>query len=385
MSYYSSICILTWVTLGVLCVLVSENDRLSSRDKRILYISYALIALSAFAEWMGLRLDGREGMPSWPLRLAKTTDYILTPLAGGAFIFQLRLRDRINRLLAGLLGFNAVFQIIAAFTGWMVVIDKQNHYTHGPFYTVYVAIYLLVILLMIVESVLYGKKFRKQNRASLYAIMFLVLVGVALQELTPVCRTAYIAMSIGAALIFIHSSEFAQLSADDHINEQQSLIDTDALTGVGSRFAYEAALREYETAGKLPEGLFVFMIDINGLKKVNDTLGHDAGDELIKGAAECVGQVFEEKGRVFRTGGDEFVVLAEMTVDEADEALSMLKEASDEWKGEKVEELGFAIGCVNASAKPWLSVDQLVREADMAMYAAKDEYYRTHNIQRRII
>lgn len=48
-------------------------------------------------------------------------------------------------------------------------------------------------------------------------------------------------------------------------------------------------------------------IDVNGLKIVNDEIGHAAGDELIKGAAKCMKEVIGSYGKVYRTGGDEFV------------------------------------------------------------------------------
>ena len=48
----------------------------------------------------------------------------------------------------------------------------------------------------------------------------------------------------------------------------------------------------------------VFLIDINGLKVVNDTLGHEAGDELICGAAACITSTFKDKGNTYRIGGD---------------------------------------------------------------------------------
>ena len=93
----------------------------------------------------------------------------------------------------------------------------------------------------------------------------------------------------------------------------------------------------------------MFSVDINGLKTVNDTLGHEAGDELICGAARCIEATLGTWGKCYRTGGDEFIVLAEMDWTETQEALA-----------------------------------RLAREADQAMYARKAEYYRqTGNDRRR--
>ncbi len=90
----------------------------------------------------------------------------------------------------------------------------------------------------------------------------------------------------------------------------KNLANTDSLTGVRNKHAYmetESALN-----GKIREGtidkLALVACDINGLKYVNDTKGHAAGDRLIKEASFLICDIFNH-GSVFRTGGDEFVVL----------------------------------------------------------------------------
>ena len=84
----------------------------------------------------------------------------------------------------------------------------------------------------------------------------------------------------------------------------------DGLTGVKNKLAYLEMLAELETAlesGELTEyGVVVF--DVNGLKMINDTLGHEAGDEYIKRGCSIICQHFDHSP-VFRIGGDEFVAI----------------------------------------------------------------------------
>lgn len=90
----------------------------------------------------------------------------------------------------------------------------------------------------------------------------------------------------------------------------QSMANTDALTGVRNKHAYsedEAALNR-KIIGRELEKLAVVVCDINGLKIVNDTKGHAAGDKLIKDASALLCEYFIH-GAVYRIGGDEFVVL----------------------------------------------------------------------------
>ena len=384
LSYYTIISILIWMALCVLCILVRENDRIAKEEKRLFYITYVLIAVSALAEWLGVQLNGREELPKWPLMLAKCGDYILTPMAGGTLVRQMKGSPRRRVILSGILIANTAFQIVSLFTGWMVNIDEHNQYVHGPLYAVYIAVYLSVIVLIIVEFIAYGRTFRRQNRTSLYAIMILLIVGICFQEvLGNEYRTAYLSLTIGAALMFIHYTEYSQLAADDRIQRQRVQIATDSLTGVQSRHAYDKAVQELCSQEELPKDLAVFVIDINDLKSVNDTLGHEAGDELICGAARCVEKVLGSAGCCYRTGGDEFVLLAHMEKEQAEQLLAQLEAEAKSWSGRLVKELSLAVGYTLSAEYKDLSYEDLLQEADLAMYTKKAAYYRQTGKDRR--
>ncbi len=384
MSYYTAQIALSWMALGVLCILVWENNWISGEDKRHFYLTYGIIAASALMEWTGIQLSGNMNTSRWLLSLVKCADYMLTPMAGGAVVAQMKLRNRWSKALMIVLAANAVFQVLSLFTGWMVVIDTHNHYTHGPLYPVYIAVYILVIVLIGAEFLVYGQSYRQQNRASLYAVLLLVIVGIGVQEvLGGEYRTAYIALTLGAALLFIHYAEFAQMTMDERMSQQRSQLMKDPLTGVFSRHAYMKALEKYRRMDKLPEDLAAFTIDINGLKKVNDTIGHEAGDELIIGAARCIEKTFGDDNPCYRTGGDEFVVLAHMGKVKADETLLLLEQETVAWTGESVSKLSLSSGYALTHEHKDLTVEKLVQVADQAMYVAKDAYYRKSGLDRR--
>ena len=222
MNYYSINIILTWVTLIILSVLVRENDRIARRDAASYYLTYGVIALAALAEWLGLRFNGDPSIPVWALQAVKCADYILTPLAGGALIAQLHRRSIFRVLIQSILAVNTAFQLAAVFAGWMITVDEQHFYSHGPLYEIYVALYLLLIVLVVLEFVTYGRSFRRQNKVSLYSTLLLIVAGIMVQELTGgTFRTAYLTLAIGMALMFIHNTEFMQLTADESLREQR--------------------------------------------------------------------------------------------------------------------------------------------------------------------
>ena len=384
--YYSANIFLCWLSLGVLSLHVHDNARITKRDKRLLYLTYTLIALSALAEYSGVYFDGREEYPSCILSIIKCADYILTPMAGGAMVTQINLKSRWKNLLTGLLVFNTVLQVLSATRGWMVTIDEHNHYSHGKLYTLYIGIYMFIILIVLFQFIAYSRSFCRQNRVSLYATMLLIVSGIMIQEMSGrEARTSYIALTLGAMLLFIHYTEYVSLEMDDYVKRQQVQLDTDALTGVFSRLAFSHMLKLYDQAESIPGDLAVFTIDINGLKQVNDSLGHEAGDELISGAAACIVKALDASGQCYRTGGDEFVVLTAMSKDQAESALERLKLETDHWHGSLVKALSLSAGYALAEEydKESLTVEMLVRESDKAMYVAKAAYYRNKGQDRR--
>lgn len=376
MKYYTPLIVLVWLSLAVLAILTIENDRFSKKKRNTLYLTFFIVAVAALFEWLGIQISGNTKFSPWILRVVKLFDYILTPIAGGTIILQFGKKNIWKTIMFILLGVNIIFQIISLFTGWMIVINDDNSYSHGQLYNLYVALYFVIIILVIIEFMLYGKKFRKQNVASLYASLGLVITGVLFQEiLGGEVRLAYIALTMGLALLFIHNSEFAQLELDDRFYEQKIKILEDPLTTLYSRYAYNAAIEEMATFRFLANDLVVYLIDVNGLKAINDKLGHSAGDELIRGAANCIYAAFSHYGKCYRTGGDEFVVITNMSEDAIDEQLALLKDLASKWQIGKGMELSLSVGYAKASDNLTSNITELVNLADENMYKEKAKYY----------
>ena len=153
----------------------------------------------------------------------------------------------------------------------------------------------------------------------------------------------------------------------------------DQMTGLKNRRAYSEKLDEL--AKGMPANLCVVMADLNGLKRANDTMGHEAGDELIIGASECLSQAFDGAGTVYRIGGDEFCVIMERTLPEAMHCLERLAEVSSGWKGRFIN--GVSLSCGVETNQDCTDIEAIVKEADRKMYAEKSNYYRNSGIDRR--
>ena len=162
-------------------------------------------------------------------------------------------------------------------------------------------------------------------------------------------------------------------------DQQTEYAYNDQLTGLKNRRAYAEIIAQL--AGGLPKGCRVIMFDVNRLKQVNDTLGHKAGDELIRAAASCIQDCFEGVEAVFRLGGDEFCAITTDAEDRARRSLEQLEARAAAWKGQYID--GFSISYGMASDDDCPDIDAMVKEADRRMYDCKRDYYSRAGNDRR--
>ena len=164
--------------------------------------------------------------------------------------------------------------------------------------------------------------------------------------------------------------------------EKEKLIytsNTDELTKCFNRHAYEKDINDLDLS---VEWIYISM-DINGLKQVNDSYGHAAGDELICAAADCMKNSFSEYGKVYRIGGDEFVVIITKNIGQFEEALGLFERSVEEWHGKFVDSMTVSYGYVFSSEKKWNSVYDIAKAADKRMYESKANFYREKERDRR--
>nr|MCR5269303.1 GGDEF domain-containing protein [Lachnospiraceae bacterium] len=160
---------------------------------------------------------------------------------------------------------------------------------------------------------------------------------------------------------------------------------TDRLTETGNRYAYERALDRIPTEDGIPKDveLTVFVLDVNGLKHVNDTYGHAAGDAFIKGAAYAISDTIGQHGAYFRTGGDEFAAIWIDAPADPNAVIVELRQKLGEWKDAYGNTLSMAVGYAVSKDHEDCSVKELVRIADEAMYADKRAFYIQSGRDRR--
>lgn len=178
---------------------------------------------------------------------------------------------------------------------------------------------------------------------------------------------------------------FTTRSIDEEKKKEQHLIyasNTDEMTGLYNRRAYENAIAEFNNTG-FDENFVYISIDLNELKIVNDTLGHEAGDEVIIGACQCMKKCLESYGRLYRIGGDEFAAILSANALQVEMIKSDLESTVAEWKGKIVENLTIACGYVYGPETINLTLHEIAVLADKRMYEAKSLHYRKSGLDRR--
>ena len=172
--------------------------------------------------------------------------------------------------------------------------------------------------------------------------------------------------------------------ASKELMERRKISITDDMTGIFNRRAYDEDCMKIVETNSVSR-MTLIMMDVNGLKYVNDTYGHVAGDELLIGAAKCIQTAMGEYGKVYRTGGDEFVALLECTKPQLQDMLETFEHIISGWKGTYQCELSISKGIVVGKEHAGQTFDEMKKLADKLMYEDKNEYYRRTGKERRKI
>ena len=155
--------------------------------------------------------------------------------------------------------------------------------------------------------------------------------------------------------------------------KEKTLSRTDALTGVeNSRAFFETADKEIERMRRHRAPFSIVYIDVDNFKKVNDTLGHSAGDKLLAVVADTMKEELRSLDVVARLGGDEFaILLPETDQSGAAQVVGKMKDNLDATMNLNRWSVTFSIGVVSFTHPPG-SVNEMIKEADALMYEVKN-------------
>ncbi len=196
------------------------------------------------------------------------------------------------------------------------------------------------------------------------ALPALAEVGALAATFAPVVLVAYVTTMFSADIRY-------------GLNKAKLLSETDELTGLYNMRGFAiVADRSFGQALRYERPATVLMIDADNLKTVNDTLGHEAGNELLRQLAQCIQGELRYTDVSARYGGDEFIVLLPETplkgaLDVAERIRKTVMATSPTVRGARIES-SVSIGVAGFPADG-RNLDAIVAQADRAMYQAKQQ------------
>ena len=153
---------------------------------------------------------------------------------------------------------------------------------------------------------------------------------------------------------------------------------TDSRTGLDNRTRWNELMNRDSA---LPEPYAVLFIDLNGLKKVNDTLGHEAGDRMIFQLSSILRNTLPRNSVICRWGGDEFaVLLTGVDRNQMNQWVDALYAAAGSYNADHPElPIHFSVGAALSTEHPGISRNELFHLADKQMYRNKQHWYARKN------
>jgi diguanylate cyclase (GGDEF)-like protein len=202
-------------------------------------------------------------------------------------------------------------------------------------------------------------------------------------SLTPVLigmSVVFLVAGLGQQLMAFEDMTYELRQTNERLenaqNELRQLVITDALTGTRNRRFFEEIIpRELQRHRRYRTPLSLVFIDVDRFKAINDTLGHETGDRVLREVAVFLLRNIREADYVFRWGGDEFLVLISCNEQEALHRSAALQDAfaSSASVANLPAGVGLSIGCVEVPPDTD-DIMPLIQAADERMYADKKHH-----------
>ncbi len=280
------------------------------------------------------------------------------------------------------------------FFGFFFYITEDNIYTHGDFFYVMHFVSILFIVMAGISMIINKKILGKAQIIYGTIIISLYVLPIILQVLF--FQSTLIIM-FGASLIMLVT--FFSLETPDYVKLQNTLEELestrseleklnkkyynlahyDQMSELSNRTAYEEMIIDLKSNMKKireEQTIIILMADLNFLKYLNDTLGHNIGDEAIKNVASIIKESFSDKENCYRIGGDEFCVIS--IGNDKNEFESMYQEFIDK-VAEKNKEVDypFSVGSAYYVVQDE-SIDDAIQVVDNMMYENKNEIKKNY-------
>ena len=343
----------------------SEKDSLQNKLYRmILQVVVLMLVVDIFS-----RLDGNPDTV-YPIfnYFGNFLIYLLSPILPSLWLLYTHHQvfdeeKKMGWLLYPLLSINAVnaiILVISQFFGWYYYIDSDNIYHRGPLFWFPASI---TIALMFAAFVLIAANHKKIERKYLFSLIFF---GI------PPFVCVFLQIIFYGMSLMLNSVVISLLIV--YFNIYNRSLYTDYLTGVNNRKKFETYLKKKINTSTENSTFSAIFIDINNFKFINDTFGHDIGDDALETSVKLLKSCLGSNDFIARFGGDEFYIILdvsnrndlEATVYKINSCIEMYNES-----GTKPYRLSFGVGYAVYDYQSRMNAEEFKKQIDVLMYENK--------------
>lgn len=264
------------------------------------------------------------------------------------------------RPLLAVIALNAVLVVLSQFFGWYYFIDAGNVYHRGQAF--WLAGVITVTLIFAGFILIVGNRDKIDKKYFFSLLFFAVppMAGITLQIL-------FYGMSL-----MLSSVVLSMLIV--YFNIQNNSMYTDYVSGVYNRKKLETYFKEKISTCTEDKTFSAILIDMDNFKAINDTYGHDAGDDALETSAKLMQSSLRSDDFIARFGGDEFYIILDVSNQkDLESAVSRIRQCFEKYNETSVKpyKLGFSAGYAVYDCHAHLKVDEFEKHIDALMYENK--------------
>lgn len=367
------ICILSMVSLAID---VGKNTILNKSDIKWFRISFILAAIGAACEYFGVLFDKTHCAPQLLHWFITYVEFCISPYLAICLARSCGMKRTIKPM-AYIMLINMVIETVSLFNGIIFSIDTSSSFQRGPAYWIYLFFCALSFVYIVFVFVLIGIRAKLRNIISLCLIAFIMIIGQVANTINGNINSGYLSICVTAVLLYIFIQNMFRHIMMETINIEKDISSHDALTKVMSRLSYDSKVKEFDKKIKEDPAAIKFAIcecDLNNLKIVNDSFGHDSGDTYIINCCKLICDIFKHSP-VYRIGGDEFIAILQS--DDYDN-LDLIKQRINDICVEEItkavslrEKKSFAAGFAIYDSTKDHCFGDVMKRADVEMYENK--------------
>jgi len=360
-------------SISILIIIAYHSSKQAEEEEETLHYKLFMLMLKITVLLLALDIFSRfDGMidPMFPVAnyIGNFLVFMLSPILPSLWLLYVHCEvfqdvEKTKWLFYPLIAINAVHAImvvLSQFFGWLYYIDSNNNYHRGPLFLVSTSITVVLIIIAFIIIIVNRKKIKRKHYLSLAFFAVPPSLGIALQIVFYGISLTLNSVVLSFLIVFL--------------NIQNNSIYIDYLTGVYNRKKLELYLKEKINSSSENKTFSAIMIDLNDFKSINDTFGHDAGDNALQISAKLLNSCLRTNDFIARFGGDEFVIVLDISnrIDMEDvvcrinSCAAKYNESSD-----CTYKISFCMGYAVYNYSSHMKIEEFLKKIDVLMYKNK--------------